>query len=110
MGIMNIMSTSVLERTREIGLRKAIGAKRRDILAQFLMEAVLISGMGGLLGLVLGVLASVVLAVVAHFPLVLSWMAIFLAIVVSVAVGLVSGYYPAYRAAIMQPVVALRYE
>lgn len=110
MGIMNIMSTSVLERTREIGLRKAVGAKRRDILAQFLMEAVLISAIGGLMGLVLGIVASVLLAVLAHFPLILSFWGILVAIVVSIAVGLVSGYYPAYRAAMMQPVVALRYE
>lgn len=110
MGIMNIMSTSVLERTREIGLRKAIGAKRRDILAQFLMEAVLISGIGGLMGLMLGIVASVLLAVLANFPLILSFWGIVVAIVVSIAVGLLSGYYPAYRAAIMQPVVALRYE
>ena len=110
MGIMNIMSTSVLERTREIGLRKAVGACKSDILLQFLMEAVLISGIGGLLGLGVGVVVSYGLAMLSGFPVTPSWFAVIIAILVSVGVGLVSGYYPARRAAMMQPVVALRYE
>lgn len=110
MGIMNIMSTSVLERTREIGLRKAVGARRRDILIQFLMEATLISTIGGLLGLTLGAVASYGLALWTGFPLTPSWFMVGVALVVSVGVGIISGYYPARRAASLRPVEALRYE
>jgi putative ABC transport system permease protein len=110
MGIMSIMSTSVLERTREIGLRKAIGAKNRDILLQFLSEAVVISSIGGILGLLFGVLASLVVAIVAGFPLIPSGQLVVIALIVSVCVGLASGFYPAKRASRMQPVDALRYE
>jgi ABC-type antimicrobial peptide transport system permease subunit len=109
-GIMSIMSTSVVERTREIGLRKAIGATRSDILLQFLMEAVFISVSGGVIGLVLGIAASYVLAAVTGFPLAPSWITVTVALCVSIVVGLLSGYYPARRAARMQPVEALRYE
>jgi putative ABC transport system permease protein len=109
-GIMSIMSTSVVERTREIGLRKAIGATRSDILLQFLMEAVFISVSGGVIGLVLGIAASFVLAAVTGFPLAPSWITVAVALCVSIVVGLFSGYYPARRAASMQPVEALRYE
>ena len=110
MGIMNIMSTSVLERTREIGLRKALGARRGDILAQFLLEAMLISTIGGIAGVALGVLASAALAAFTGFPLVPSWPILALAFMVSIGVGLVSGYYPAHRAARLHPVIALRHE
>ncbi len=110
MGIMNIMSTSVLERTREIGLRKAVGARRSDILLQFLLEAVVISTLGGLIGLTLGTIASIVLAEVTGFPLAPSLTVIVIALVVSVAVGIISGYLPARRAARLHPVEALRYE
>lgn len=110
MGIMNIMSTSVLERTREIGIRKALGAGRREILAQFLLEAILISTMGGMLGLILGILAGYALALFAGIPLDPSWPMIIVAVVVSIGVGLVSGYYPALRAANLKPVEALRFE
>lgn len=110
MGIMNIMSTSVLERTREIGLRKALGARRGDILSQFLLEAILISAIGGLAGIVLGALTSVALATFTGFPLMPSWPMLALAFVVSIGVGLVSGYYPAHRAARLHPVIALRHE
>jgi putative ABC transport system permease protein len=110
MGIMNIMSTSVLERTKEIGLRKAIGAKKRDILTQFLLESILISGIGGALGLAIGLSVSFILAAVTGYPLVPSWIVVVSGVIVSVVVGLISGYYPALRAAKMQPVVALRYE
>ncbi|MBN4054310.1 ABC transporter permease [Nitrospira defluvii] len=110
LGIMNIMSTSVLERTREIGLRKAIGARPRDILFQFLMEAMLISTIGGLLGLILGAVASIGLAFWTGFPLAPSWLTVTIALLVSISVGLLSGFYPARRAAAMRPVEALRYE
>ncbi len=110
MGIMNIMSTSVLERTREIGLRKAVGARRGDILLQFLLEAVVISTLGGLIGLTLGTIASIVLAEVTGFPLAPSLTVIVIALIVSVAVGIISGYLPARRAARLHPVEALRYE
>ncbi len=110
MGIMNIMSTSVLERTREIGLRKAIGARRTDIMLQFLAEAVVISTIGGLIGLLLGGSTSVLLARLTEFPLMLSMTSIFTALLVSVSVGVLSGYLPARRAANLHPVEALRYQ
>jgi len=110
MGIMNIMSTSVLERTREIGLRKAVGARQRDIMQQFLLEAVVISTLGGMIGLSLGTVASIVLAEVTGFPLAPSFTVIVIALVVSLAVGIISGYLPARRAARLHPVEALRYE
>jgi putative ABC transport system permease protein len=110
MGIMNIMSTSVLERTREIGIRKALGAGRREILIQFLLEAIIISAMGGLLGLILGVSAGYILAFFARIPQDPSWPMVLIAMVVSIGVGLVSGYYPALRAANLKPVEALRFE
>lgn len=107
MGIMNMMGTSVLERTREIGVRKAIGATERDILLQFLLEAGLISITGGLLGLLIGGLASVALALATGFPLIPSLVSIIGALIVSVLVGILSGYLPARRAARMKPVDAL---
>ncbi len=110
LGIMNIMGTSVLERTREIGIRKAIGARRRDILLQFLVEATLTSTVGGFLGLALGSLVSYLLALWTGFPLMASWPIVAIGLAVSVGVGLLSGYYPARRAAMMRPVEALRYE
>lgn len=110
LGIMNIMSTSVLERTREIGLRKAIGASERDILFQFLMEAIVISTAGGMIGLCLGAGASVVLAMVTGFPLAPSPIVIVIALLVSAVVGVASGFLPARRASRLHPVEALRYE
>lgn len=108
MGIANMMSTAVLERTREIGVRKAIGARESDILRQFLMEAVLIAFGGGLLGLAIGAMASVALASVTGLPLIPSPLAIGVALAVSVGVGVLAGYLPARRAARLHPVEALR--
>jgi len=110
MGIMNVMGTAVLERTREIGVRKAIGAREKDIMSQFLMEAGLISAVGGLLGLAIGTVASTALAKITGFPLIPSTWQVVAAMVISIAVGLLSGFLPARRAARMKPVQALRTE
>ncbi len=109
-GIMNIMLVSVTERTREIGLRKAVGARRADILAQFLLEAVLLSVLGGAMGIAVG--AGIAIGV-DRFGLIataISWNAVVLAAVFALLVGLVSGVYPALRAATLNPIEALRYE
>ncbi len=108
MGILNMMSTAVLERTREIGIRKAVGASESDIQHQFLLEAVLISVIGGLLGLLIGVLASYLLARITGFPLIPSLVTISGALLVSIVVGILAGFLPARRAAKLHPVEALR--
>jgi len=110
MGIMNIMSTSVIERTREIGVRKAIGAQNQDILFQFLMEATYVSTLGGFIGLVLGIVAVYVVSIISEYDLDPSWSMALVAIIVSMLVGIISGFYPAYRAARLRPVDALRFE
>ena len=110
-GVMNVMLVTVTERTREIGVRKAIGAKRRDILRQFLIESVVMSATGGLIGVASGVLtAKIVSAVQSNIPLVVKPPSILLAIAFSAAVGIFFGYYPARRAARLDPIEALRYE
>ena len=109
-GILNIMSTAVLERTREIGVRKALGGSEREILLQFLFEAVFISLFGGLAGLLLGGIASVSIAWIANIPLELSMLLNGFSLLVAIGVGLASGLYPAFRAARLKPVEALRYE
>ena len=109
-GIMNIMLVSVTERTREIGIRMAIGAKGRDILLQFLIEALALSVAGGAIGIGLGVGASKVLAWKAHWPIVLSPSAVVLAFGFSAAIGVFFGFYPARKAAQLDPIEALRYE
>ncbi|MFL6584517.1 MAG: ABC transporter permease [Chthoniobacterales bacterium] len=109
-GIMNIMLVSVTERTREIGTRMAVGAHGRDILTQFLIEAVSLSAVGGFLGIVLGITASKILSAVKHWPSLISPMSIVIAFLVSAAVGIFFGFYPARTAARLDPIDALRYE
>ncbi len=109
-GIMNMMLTTVTERTREIGLRKAIGAKKKDISRQFLTEAVMLTFLGGVLGVVLGWIISVLISSFAGLSTQISIQAVMLAFGVSAAIGIVFGYYPARRAASLNPIEALRYE
>jgi putative ABC transport system permease protein len=110
-GVMNIMLVSVTERTREIGIRKAIGAKRADIVLQFLTEAVVLTGLGGLIGMTIGwSVAFTVRMVYPALPTAVPWWAAVLGVVVSVAIGLFFGIWPANKAARLDPVVALRYE
>ena len=109
-GIMNMMLTTVTERTREIGLRKAIGAKKRDITLQFLAESVMLTFGGGLVGIVLGWLAATIISIVTGVATSVSIPYILLAFFVSAAIGIIFGYYPARRAAGLNPIEALRYE
>jgi putative ABC transport system permease protein len=109
-GIMNIMLVSVRERTREIGIRKAIGARGRDILAQFLVEALTLSILGGLIGVVLGVAVSVAIGQVAGWGFQFQPMTVLVAVGFSLLVGIVFGVWPARQAARLDPIVALRYE
>ena len=110
-GIMNIMLVSVTERTREIGIRKAIGAKDRHILIQFLIESVTISGLGGILGVGAGIgAAKVIPKFIEQLPSVIEWPSVLLALLFSAAVGIFFGLYPAWRAAMLDPIEALRYE
>ncbi len=109
-GIMNMMLTTVTERTREIGLRKAIGAQRRDIIYQFLMEAVAITFSGGIVGVILGWILSFFLSLFAGVTTQISLFSILLAFGVSAGIGILFGYYPARRASQLSPIEALRYE
>jgi putative ABC transport system permease protein len=109
-GIMNIMLASVLERIREIGLRLAMGARKKDIVLQFMFEAVLISLFGGIAGIILGVVMASVIAQVAEIPTIISFLSIFVSFFVSATVGLVFGIAPARRAAKQDPITSLRYE
>jgi putative ABC transport system permease protein len=109
-GIMNIMLVSVTERTREIGIRMAIGATPADVLTQFLIEAVLLSLLGGLIGITLGIGAAVALAWFANWPIFIDYSMVFLSFGVSGAVGVFFGYYPALKASRLDPIEALRYE
>lgn len=109
-GIMNVMLMSVLERTREIGLRKALGAKKKYLVMQFLFEAVLITFLGGVIGLLLGIVASAVLTEFFDFSAKISASSVIMAISISTAIGLVFGIYPANKAAKLQPIEALRSE
>ena len=109
-GIMNIMLVSVTERTREIGTRMAVGAHGRDILTQFLIEAISLSSVGGLLGIILGFAAAKVIAVTRHWPSLISPGSVIAAFTVSALVGIGFGFYPAWKASRLDPIDALRYE
>ncbi len=109
-GIMNIMFVSVTERTREIGIRKAIGARERDILSQFLIEAIIMSLSGGIIGIVTGILAGKVISLLGDWPTVVTTGSIVLSFCFACAIGLFFGFYPAHKAAKLNPIDALRYE
>ncbi|HEX9652281.1 MAG TPA: ABC transporter permease [bacterium] len=109
-GIMNIMLVAVTERTREIGVRKAIGARRRDVLRQFLIESVVISAVGGIIGLIFGFGLAKIIAGVSPIPANITVSAVFVALMFSSMVGIFFGIYPAYKAARLDPIEALRYE
>lgn len=109
-GIMNIMYVSVTERTREIGLRMSIGAKGRDILAQFLIEAILISVTGGLIGVIIGIGAAWMVKLFAGWPVYVEWYSVILSFVVCTLTGIFFGWYPARKASEMDPIEAIRYE
>jgi len=109
-GIMNIMLVTVIERTREIGLRKALGAKKKVIITQFLVESIILTFTGGILGMIIGVIVSFILTKTMNLPFAVSLSSIFLAIGVSGAIGIIFGWYPAKKASDLQPIEALRYE
>jgi putative ABC transport system permease protein len=109
-GIMNIMLVTVTERTKEIGIRKAIGAKNRDILTQFLIESLIMSGVGGMFGAIAGVAASKIIGSFSTFTTLVEPSSVLLALSFSFAIGVFFGYYPAYRAALLDPIECLHYE
>jgi len=109
-GIMNIMLVSVTERTREIGIRIAVGAKSRDILLQFLIESLILSLMGGILGIGIGMVGTIILSSFTQWPILFSTTAILLAFLFSGSVGVFFGFYPARKASLLNPIEALRYE
>ena len=109
-GVMNIMLVSVTERTREIGVRKAIGAKRSHIKTQFIIEAIIICGIGGIIGVVLGLLLSTAIALKMNLPVAISIPVIIISVLFSMGIGVFFGFYPANKAAKLDPIEALRYE
>jgi putative ABC transport system permease protein len=109
-GIVNIMLASVTERTREIGTRRAIGAKRSQIIMQFLIETVVLSGLGGLIGIVIGVLIPAAITKATGMPTIVPFYSIVLSLGISTTIGIVFGIYPAMRAANLDPIEALRHE
>ncbi len=109
-GIMNIMLVSVSERTREIGVRKSLGARKADILRQFLLEALILTQIGGLIGIILGVLGGNVVAMILNLSAVIPWDWALVGLIISSLVGALSGTYPAFKASKLDPIEALRYE
>jgi putative ABC transport system permease protein len=109
-GIMNIMLASILERTREIGVRRALGARKKDVVRQFLVEAVLISFVGGGIGILFGFGMSRIIALLAGWSTIMTFSSILVAFLFSVSIGLIFGIYPATKAARLDPVEAIRYE
>ena len=109
-GIMNIMLVTVTERTREIGVRKALGAREKDILRQFLLESIIISGSGGIIGIIVGILISVLITTYTDYQTLIETYSIFLSLGVATSVGVFFGYWPAKKAASLDPIEALRYE
>jgi putative ABC transport system permease protein len=109
-GIMNIMLASVYERIKEIGLRRALGATQKDVVLQFLFEAVLVSTIGGILGVFLGIAAAKAISTTAEIPTIISWWSIVLSFGVAAAIGLIFGIFPARKAARLDPIEALRNE
>jgi len=109
-GIMNIMLVTVTERTREIGLRKALGAKKKTITTQFLIESVILTFTGGILGIIIGIITSFIISKVTNSLFIVSPTSVILAFVVSTTIGILFGWYPAKKAANLEPIEALRYE
>lgn len=109
-GLMNIMLVSVTERTREIGVRKAIGAKGLTVKQQFLIEAIVIGQIGGVLGIILGIVAGNLVSVMIGSAFIIPWTWIFMGVALCFGVGIISGYYPAQKASQMDPIESLRYE
>ncbi len=109
-GIMNIMLVTVTERTTEVGLRKALGAKKKSIVTQFLIEAIILTFLGGLIGVSIGIIASYIITKAMSLPMVFSATSIVLSVVVSCTIGIIFGWYPAWKASKLQPIEALRYE
>lgn len=109
-GVMNIMLVAVKERTREIGIRKAIGARARDIVRQFLIEAMVLTGLGGVIGIIIGFALALIIRLATPLPAAVTWWSVFLGLSVSMAVGLFFGIFPAQKAARLDPIVCLRYE
>jgi putative ABC transport system permease protein len=109
-GIMNIMLVSVTERTREIGIRMSVGARSRDILTQFLIEALVLSLLGGLVGIALGVAGSSIISDIVNWPTIISVFSVILSFGFSIGIGIFFGFYPARKAALLNPIDALRYE
>jgi putative ABC transport system permease protein len=109
-GVLNLMLVSVTERTREIGVRKAIGARRMNVFFQFLVEAMTLSGTGGVIGIVFGLVLALIITAISPLPMVVPIWGIVVAFTLSVSVGLIAGLVPAWRAASVDPIVSLRYE